>query len=415
MSDGYKNIECVEIGDMVYTHKGNFKKVINKHKHSERNKLKVDIKYFGYNLPLSVTEDHQIYVFNINKNIYEWVEAINIKPNKHMMAFNYSDLPLEMLNEIELINNDPDTFINCYGVEQRKGTKQKIKNKIHLTNELLYAFGWYIAEGWCNIDGTKKSCNISICGNLKTEKKRCENIINIISNAFELKTINSYENKRNTIQYSVYSKQLAIHFRNWFGHKVHQKQFPEWVYNLNEEQCKNLLNGYYDGDGYKRKNTQQATTVSNKLAGQLCVLNAKLKNPITVRLNKSTGHPMWSYEHTLITKTTNTRIKNVNNCVHFPIKEVTISKIKHTTNENTVYDLTVEEDHSFVVGLSTVHNCHRIGQTKKVNVYYNIIDETLDLYLFEALMKKMKVIDTVMGDSNVDDDIFRDVIEGNTL
>jgi SWI/SNF-related matrix-associated actin-dependent regulator 1 of chromatin subfamily A len=53
----------------------------------------------------------------------------------------------------------------------------------------------------------------------------------------------------------------------------------------------------------------------------------------------------------------------------------------------------------------------RIGQTKTVNVYYNIIDESLDLYLFESLMKKMKVIDQVMGDSNVDEDIFESVIK----
>ena len=53
----------------------------------------------------------------------------------------------------------------------------------------------------------------------------------------------------------------------------------------------------------------------------------------------------------------------------------------------------------------------RIGQTKTVNVYYNIIDESLDLYLFESLMKKMKVIDQVMGDSNVDEDIFESVLK----
>jgi len=33
------------------------------------------------------------------------------------------------------------------------------------------------------------------------------------------------------------------------------------------------------------------------------------------------------------------------------------------------------------------------------------------LYLFQALMKKTKVIDQVMGDSNVNEDVFKSVIE----
>jgi superfamily II DNA or RNA helicase len=61
--------------------------------------------------------------------------------------------------------------------------------------------------------------------------------------------------------------------------------------------------------------------------------------------------------------------------------------------------------------LQSSDRAHRIGQKNTVNVYYNIIDETLDLYLFESLMKKMKVIDQVMGDSNLDEDVFRTVLQ----
>ena len=61
--------------------------------------------------------------------------------------------------------------------------------------------------------------------------------------------------------------------------------------------------------------------------------------------------------------------------------------------------------------LQASDRCYRVGQLKKVNVYYNIVDETLDLYLFESLMKKIKVIDQVMGDSNLDVDIYNEVIK----
>lgn len=61
--------------------------------------------------------------------------------------------------------------------------------------------------------------------------------------------------------------------------------------------------------------------------------------------------------------------------------------------------------------LQAQDRAHRIGQKKVVNVYYNIIDETLDLHLFEALMTKMKIIDQIMGDNNTDDDMFKSVIQ----
>ena len=61
---GYKKIEDIEIGDIVYTHLGNFKKVVEKHTHLERKKLRVDINAFGYNRELSVTDDHKLFIYD---------------------------------------------------------------------------------------------------------------------------------------------------------------------------------------------------------------------------------------------------------------------------------------------------------------------------------------------------------------
>lgn len=79
----------------------------------------------------------------------------------------------------------------------------------------------------------------------------------------------------------------------------------------------------------------------------------------------------------------------------------------------TAAELVVFNDLSWLPAdhLQSQDRAHRIGQKNTVNVYYNIIDETLDLYLFEGLMKKMKVIDQVMGDSTVDEDVFKSVLE----
>jgi SWI/SNF-related matrix-associated actin-dependent regulator 1 of chromatin subfamily A len=61
--------------------------------------------------------------------------------------------------------------------------------------------------------------------------------------------------------------------------------------------------------------------------------------------------------------------------------------------------------------LQAQDRCYREGTTKKVNVYYNIIDGSLDLHLYHHLMKKIKIIDQVMGDSNLDESIFQSVLQ----
>ncbi len=61
--------------------------------------------------------------------------------------------------------------------------------------------------------------------------------------------------------------------------------------------------------------------------------------------------------------------------------------------------------------LQAQDRCYRVGTTKIVNVYYNIIDESLDIHLYHHLMKKIKIIDQVMGDSNLDESIFQSVLQ----
>jgi len=44
---------------------------------------------------------------------------------------------------------------------------------------------------------------------------------------------------------------------------------------------------------------------------------------------------------------------------------------------------------------------YRIGQNKTVNIYYMLIDETIDTLVWDILNEKKKVIGTIMGEDDI--------------
>jgi SWI/SNF-related matrix-associated actin-dependent regulator 1 of chromatin subfamily A len=201
---GYKKIEDIQIGDKVYTHLGNFKKVINIHTHLEIKKTRIDINSFGFNEKLSLTEDHKVFVYNTEKKHFEWVEAINLNIFKHKLT-------------------------------------------------------------------------------LKLNKQR-----------------------------------------------------------INEKE-------YLEVDDY----------------------------------------------------------------ILYPIKNINISQAKK--GEERVYDLSVEDDNSFVVGGYNVHNCYRIGQNEDVNVYYQLFEDTISVRMWETLRNKKEVISTIMGDKKLSDEEITQIMTNKLI
>lgn len=384
--EGFTKIEDIKIGDLVYTHMGNYQKVLDTHSHLEKEKLFIDISYKGYDKPLSVTGDHKIYAYDKRTDDFHWIEARNLDMKYHYLCFPGSKLSKGKLKYLKVVK------------KFKKHIKNKIPNKVLLTNKLLHAFGWYIAEGWSVTRkfGEKKSARVMICGNLKKEKYKVRDIIKVLSDAFGGLKINEYVKKKtNVVETAIYSTDLATNFKEWFGDGAHEKKFPDWAFNLTKKQIKYMLNGYYAGDGYKRKNTQQASTVSKTLATHLCQLETMLGNPTTLRYNPAAG--CYSFEFSIWHRVKRTPlIKNRFGYALRPISEIRIYKPRKGDDRNRVYDLTVENDHSFVVGLASVHNCHRIGLTGILNIYYTICNGSIDESIYEMIVRKSEDIKIVL-------------------
>ena len=408
--NGYSLIENINIGDKVYTHKGNFKNVINKHSHLERKKLRYDINAFGFNHNLSVTHDHELYVYNTEYKSFVWVEAKDIDINKHCLTIKSNPIPKSRKKYLIVNNYVNDSFINNCGVKQNNGRLVKLSDKVELTNDLLYAFGFFIADGWTSISD-KKSATVNVCQKINNSKMfdASEHIIKILKDSFSFDKYSSYTDKNNCKTCTLHSKNLAINFKNWFGGNVYKKQLPEWVDKLNEEQLTYLLDGYYHGDGYQRKTTQQAATASLKLISQLIRYNANLGRTVSLT-NK--GYCDYRIEYNL-DGVENKRINLIDDYIVYPIKSINISKPKR--GKERVYDLSVEDDHSFVVGNYNVHNCYRIGQNNDVNVYYQLFIDTISTRMWETLKNKKDIINTILGETENETEKLMNLILNDRL
>lgn len=99
-----------------------------------------------------------------------------------------------------------------------------------------------------------------------------------------------------------------------------------------------------------------------------------------------------------------------NDYLLYPILSLHVSKPKK--GQELVYDLSVEDDHSFVVGNYNVHNCYRIGQKNNVNIYYQIFEDTISITMWDVLKNKKDVISTIIGDKNItDEEISKTIID----
>ena len=145
--------------------------------------------------------------------------------------------------------------------EYIENTKErKIREEIIVDmKDWLKFFGIWIAEGW--VDNT----NVMIAAN----KKRVRDALDECITNMGFKIYKSKDKK-----YGICNVQLANYMKQFSVGAVN-KFLPNWVWNLDKEQCKILLQGLELGDGYHSKsNTRLYFTSSKTLAwdvSRLCI------------------------------------------------------------------------------------------------------------------------------------------------
>jgi SWI/SNF-related matrix-associated actin-dependent regulator 1 of chromatin subfamily A len=55
---------------------------------------------------------------------------------------------------------------------------------------------------------------------------------------------------------------------------------------------------------------------------------------------------------------------------------------------------------------------YRIGQKETVNIYYMLIDETIDTLIWHILNEKRKIIGTIMGEDEIINEFLKNIENG---
>lgn len=343
---GYKKIVHIQCGDMVLTHDNTYQKVVKTFDNGVKPLVKINAMAVD---EIKCTPNHKFLVRSM-------------KRVGHLQKRTFSEpkwKPAQELTKADYLGvaiNQQSTIPTWNGVdyEWTDGRKTRHKNTI---SALLgyYGFWWiigrYMGDGWQTQNG------IIICC-AKDETEEIERQLN----KFVVYTKTEDET---TYRYVISSKEWLA-FVSQFGRGAGQKHLTETIIDLPRELLKGFLDGYMSADGCFTKGVYKATSISRELIYGLAQCVAKVyRTPYriyhTIRPKKYTIENRVVSQHDTyqlvwkLTKGKQDKAFFENGFIWFPIKS-----IEEIDSEN-VYDIEVENNHSFTVQNTIVHNCQDLS------------------------------------------------------
>lgn len=337
---GYKDISEVETGDLVLTHKGNYKPVIRTYKRMAETK---EVNIVGFTNFIT-TGNHPFYSIKREKSSF-----CEYKQTGSWRKFSNPEW-----TKVDDMTTDTFCGKHTYIPEE----------DFEIDNELLWILGRYIADGHLRITkrkGRKDSYQYQVIISVSKDKlgdfKK-----NVVSRYFSC-----YPHSQNVYRCVFSSMELCnLIDKSGFGRNAHEKQIPERFMRLPPEKTKILLDGYLSGDGHfdSDSGAYACSTISPVLALQIQRLVAHIYNTnagVYINANSrehyingrkiTNNYPLYT-----VTFKNDERKQSVfyvqDNIIWTPVKSVT-----PTNKTETVYNIEVADDNSYTVNNCIVHNC----------------------------------------------------------
>ena len=357
-ADGYKNIEDVVLEDKLLTHTGKFQNINNlQRKIYNGDMFHLNIKYHCENTVC--TEEHPFYT---REKTRKW----NSLTNKYDISYNE---PLWKSAKELTMNDHFGMVINTNNITPEfsfdKPINQYRKDNVSITlnkPEYWFMMGYFVGDGW--IQDTEKAdgrlCHtIRFAINNKDERDIVDNISKVLPITDKLQK-NAGKCKKfgcsDFIWYSILKQ---------FGKYAHGKRIPEWVQDAPIEFIEQFVEGYKRADGcIKKSGATSFTTVSYDLAFGLQRLYLKLgyifgvEKTIRPKTCVIQGRTVNQRDTYCVRGYTRKMLRNQSSFIENGYAWYPPFKIEKQEAENTsVYNFEVENDNSYIVANTIVHNC----------------------------------------------------------
>lgn len=270
VNSSVKTIDRVTKGQKVLSHDGRYNRVIRLFKRSYSGRLhSFKIQSLG---ELTVTSEHHILAMKMShlkrghrslykKFIPDWYCAEELKKGDAILY----PIPHETKNTYTM---EFDIDIPFWDFKSKK-----LPKKVKITNDFLKLVGYYLSEGYVRVDKCKGTFGFVFGIN---EREYCEEVVRYVKDIFNIEPTSIYE-RNNSITVVFYSARLARFFNKHFGKDAIYKHLPHFMLLLPVKKQRYLIETLWKGDGYFRKDGAKFCTISRQLAHQLKLLLMRQK------------------------------------------------------------------------------------------------------------------------------------------
>lgn len=405
-----KKIDEIKMGEKVLTHLGRFREVEHFFERDYAGEM-IEIKISNLKT-LKLTPDHPILALkrddikcyqSYSRNNIAVCRQFNGKtckkrcakwknfswkpyfiPAKELKKGDFVCTPISFENEIE----DP-TVITYDEIKTKISTEEK-KPRIEietlsLNKDILKLIGYYLAEGCIQYNKARWDKKVKYPSNLNfvfniNEEDCVEEIKRIIKENFKGIKVQIFKNpKHHSLIVNIYNKVLAEFVAYLCGTHADKKRLSWELLNLDPSLQKEILKGFFKGDGQlrlrpkdspslvKKGNRYTACTTSEILASQLywLLLRNKIKASINRQKNKTKGNKnayFLEINGEAINKLEDKKIveiksKKDRSFIYSQWLFEPISGVRKFYYKGKVFNLKVKEDDSYLANYFTVHNC----------------------------------------------------------
>jgi DNA (cytosine-5)-methyltransferase 1 len=359
---GYKEIEEVSLNDKLFTHMGRFRNIVNLQMKSYSKEI-YDIKIKYHPNVISTTQEHPFYVRSKTK---VWN---NVK-RKYDILFDkakWKEAHQLTMNDYYGMSINSNNIIPEFTVNKPVNGNRNDKITLRLDNkDQWFMMGYFLGDGWVEeghkITGQDKhTIRFAIHEDDMHIVNRIKNVIPITDKKCDTGKCKKY-GCNDLFWWNILKK---------FGKYAHGKYIPEWVQDAPKEFIQEFISGYMAADGCVYPDGRnKITTVSYNLA--FGIQRIYLKLGFIFNINK-----------TIRPKTCIIQGRTVNQCDTYQI-EGYLSKSRYTSfiednyvwyspskitkrivSDECVYNFEVEEDNSYCVENTLVHNCQGFSSAGK--------------------------------------------------